>query len=86
MSYPLLPTCSVHLVGVRWKTLWKREREGKRSGPQVYLTATKTLVPSKTFFRNKVSNIHAWYHLKRFLGTVCNENGCGLHVPDPKYP
>lgn len=55
MSYPLLPTCSVHLVGVSWKTLWKRKREGKRSGLQVYLTVTKTLVPSKTFFRNKVS-------------------------------
>ena len=55
MSYPLLTTCSVHLIGVRWKTLWKREREGKLSGPQVYLTATKILVPSKTFFRNKVS-------------------------------
>ena len=55
MSYPLLPTCSVHLVGVRWKTLWKREREGKRSGPQVYLAVTKILVQSKTFFRNEVS-------------------------------
>lgn len=37
------------LVLVRWKTLWTRKIEGKRSGPHVYLTATKTWYRLKRF-------------------------------------
>lgn len=53
------------------KTLLKRTREGKRSGPHVYLTATKIWYRLKRFSGTKCHNIHVWYRLKRFLGTVC---------------
>ena len=46
-------------------------REGKRSGPHVYLTATKIWYRLKRFSGTKCHNIHVWYRLKRFLGTVC---------------
>ena len=57
------------------KTLLKRTREGKRSGPHVYLTATKIWYRLKRFSGTKCHNIHVLYHLKRFLGTVCYEHG-----------
>lgn len=60
------------------ETLWKREREGKRGGPYVYLAATKIWYRLKRFSGTKCHNIHVWFHLKRFLRTVCFEKGAWL--------
>ena len=53
-----------------------------RGGAHVYLTATKTWYHLKRFSGTKWHNIHVWFYLKRFPGTVCDENGCGLYIPE----
>ena len=65
--------------------MWKRTRGSKRSGPHVYLTATKTWYRLKRFSGTKCHNMNVWFHLKRFLGTVCDENGLRCELQSRKH-